>query len=399
MIRGVFASHSSIVGDRASTMAAKVLKTEWGGSVPLLALSSGMKEEKVSDTSWSWIEDTHISGNSAAYGSSHNSSVTTINVVDTSIWTANSVLLVESSGEQLFVSAIPSSSTLTVIRGFAGTTPATIPADATIQLIGTAYEEGGGQPTAVMQTGESFLNNVQIFKNGWAITGTAAAVSYITGSKLAESKAQCTQYHAEAIERAFLWGRRAITSLNGKEMRLSNGLLAQIEDYGGLVESANYGATAGAMSMDGLQDFMRVIFQKAAKGLPNERIAYTSDFVLNLIQKMTRKDTHYELTVADTEYGFNVGTLNFLGNKLKLMTHPMMSENATWSKQMYVLHPGLISKRVLRSLWTQEFTKDKSTNNGVDADSGYVAQEIGFQLKGAELHGIMTNIQTAAASA
>jgi len=399
MIRGVFASHSSIVGDRVSTMAAKVLKTEWAGSVPLLALSAGMKEERVSDTSWSWIEDTHLSGNSACYGLSHNSSVTTINVVDTSIWTPNSILLVESTGEHLFVTAIPSSTTLTVRRGFAGTTAATIAADATLQIIGTAFEEGGGQPTAIMQSGESFLNNVQIFKNGWAITGTAAAVSYTTGSKLAESKSQCTQFHAEAIERSFLWGRKSVTSYNSKEMRTTNGLLAQIEDYGGLVESANYGSIGGAMAMDGIQDFMRVIFQKNAKGYPNERIAYTSDFVLNLLQKMARKDTMYEITVSDNEYGFNVMTLNFLGNKLKLLTHPMMSENATWSKQMYVMHPGLIKKRVLRPLWSESFTKGSNTTAGVDADSGYVAQEIGFELKGAELHGIMKNIQTAAASA
>lgn len=397
MIRGIFASHSSIVGDRQPTLSARVLKKGWGGTAPLLALSSGMKEESVSDTSWSWIEDSHISGNGTVGATSYNTTDTAIVVLDTSIWTAQSVLMVESTGEHLFVNNI-SGNTVNVRRGFAGTTPANIPASSTLQLIGTAYEEGGGRPQPVMQAGDSFTNLVQIFKNGWAITGTAKAITYLTGSKLADSKQQCVQYHSEDLERAFWFSRKSVSAKDSKEMRTSNGVVAQIEDYGGLVESANYGSVAGAMSMSGMQDFMQVVFQKNAKGLPNERISFTSDLVLNLIQKMVKKDTHYELTLTNKEFGFDVWTLNFLGNKLKMMTHPLFTENAYWRKNMYVLHPGLITKRVLRQTWTEEFTQGKANNSGIDADEGYMGIELGFQLKGAELHGIMTNITTAVAS-
>lgn len=398
MIRGIFASHSGIVGDRVNTLSSKILTSFWAGSVPLLALSAGMKEEKVSDISWSWIEDSHVSGNSAADATGYASGATTIGIVDSSIWVPNSILLVETTGEHMLVLSVPTNTSITVRRGFAGTTAAAIAANATMQLIGNAHEEGGSRPLAVSQAGASFMNLVQIFKNSWGITGTAAAVAYVTGSKIAENKAQCAQYHAEDIERAFLWGRKSTSSLNGKELRTSNGIIAQIEDYGGRVESANYNSVAGAMSMAGLQEFMRNVFQKSVKGLPNERIAFTSDWVLSLIQQMARKDTQYNLDVTDNEFGFNVLTLNFLGNKLKLMTHPLMSENAYWKKQLYVLHPGLISKRILRPLFTTDYNHDKANNNGEDSMSGTMTQEIGFQVKGAQLQGIMTNINSAAAS-
>lgn len=396
-VRGLFASHSSIVGDRQNTLSGRILKLGWAGTLPLLAMSSGMKEEKVSDTNWSWIEDTHISGNGVVTAATA-SGLTTIPVADTGIWTKNSILLVENTGEYLFVTDIPSQTSLTVRRGHAGTTAAAIIQNATLQLIGTAFEEGGGKPEAVMTFGDSFTNIVQIFKQGWAITGTAKAVQYTTGSKLAESKSQATTYHAESLERSFMYGRKSIFKLNGKEVRTSHGIIPQIEEYGGIVESAAYGSVAGQMSTSGIQDFMRRIFDKNAKGLPNERIVLTSSMVLNIIQNMVRKDTRYDLTLGDKSFGLDVWKLSFVGNDLKLAVSPLMSENAYWSKEMYVLHPGLIKKKILRETWSQEFTAGSNTNNGIDADEGFIADEMGWELKGAPLHGIMRNIQTAVAS-
>jgi len=397
-VRGVFASHSSIVGDRVNTLSGRVLKKGWGGSAPLLALSAGMKEDKVSDTSWSWIEDSHISGNGNVGAGGATDSATTLTVVDAGIWTPNSVLMVEATGEHMLILTVPSNTSITVRRGFQGTTPTTIPASGSLQLLGTAFEEGGGKPTPVMQGGDSFTNFVQIFKNGWAITGTAKAVQYLTGNKLAESREQATQYHAEDIERSFLFGRKSVSTLNNKELRTTHGLVPQIEDFGGTVESAAYGSVTGAMSTDGIQDFMMPIFQKNAKGLPNERVAFGSIQILNLLQKMVRKDTQYEVTVKDSEFGFDVTTLSFVGNRLKILTHPLMSENSLWSKMLIVFHPGLIRKRKLRETWTEEFGPQRSNNQGIDAEEGYIGDEMGLEVKGAELSGIMKNIQTSVAS-
>lgn len=396
-VRGVFASHSAIVGDRQNTLSSRILMKGFAGTAPLLALSSGMPEEKVADTNWSWIEDSHISGN-AVCTPGQLSTDTTIAVTDSNIWVPNSIIMVEATGEMMFVLTVPSSISITVRRAFAGTTAAAIPALGTLQLIGSAFEEGGGQPSPIQQNGQSFNNFVQIFKNGWAITGTAKAVQYLTGSKLAYSKEMAVGYHAEDIERSFFFGRKGVTAVNGKELRTSNGLVPQLQDYGGIVVSAAYASVGGQMSMAGLRDFMRQIFRKNVKGTPNERIAFTGMGVLFLIQTMAQKDTRYDMTVVETTFGFNITQLNFLGFKLNLLVHPLLSENAIWDKTLYVFHPALIKKKILRPTWSQAFTADNNTNAGVDADSGFIADEMGFELKGADLNGMMTNIQTAVAS-
>lgn len=395
-VRGIFMSNGGIVGDRVKSLSGRVLMNQYAGTAPLLALSSGMEEEPIKDTSWSWTEDQHISGNSTTTAA-YNAGETTIVVADSNLWVPQTILMVEATGEKMLVTAVAGNS-LTVVRGVFGTAIQNIASGGRVQSVGTAFPEAGGPPAAVTQFGESYTNLVQIFKNGWAISGTAKAIEYVTGSKAAYNKQMAMSYHVEDIERAFWWGTRGQQVIGGSEYRTSDGVMNMINRYGGLVVSAAYGGNAGTMSLAGINNFIRQLFDKIVKGFPNERIAFTSSAILELIQTMVRLDTSYWLTVENSEFGFNVTTINFLGNKLKLMTHPMFVENATWAKNLVVLHPGLIKKKILRPTWQETFNSERSNNAGVDAESGYIGDEMGFHLSGARCMGYMTNIVTGVAS-
>ena len=397
-IRGIFASHSGLIGERQTDLSARVLMTGPGAMAPLLALSAGMPSTPAGQTSYSWIEDEHISGNQTVV-TGGNSVAVSIVVDDAGLWVLNQILMDEVTGEYLLVTSIAADNiTVGILRGFAGTTAAAITAGDTLQSIGTAYEEGAARPNPVTQKGDERLNYVQIFKNGWAITGTAQAVQYLTGSQMAYNREMCFNYHAEDIERAFIWGRKGIRVVNGSQMRTSHGILAQIKDYGGLVTSAATGSVAGQLSMKDLQTFMRKIFDVQAKGMPNERIAFCGSQLIEFIQNMVILDSMYEVSTNDTEYGIQVTTINGFNGRLKLVTHPMMVENIRWQRELYVLHPGLISKRVLRGTWSEEFGTKTNNNNGKDATEGYIADEMGFQIKGARCMGIYQNIQVPVAS-
>lgn len=395
-IRGIFASHSGIIGDRVNDFSSKVLQVGWGGTAPLLALSSGMPTENVSNTSWSWIEDSHIAGNTEVV-TGGNAAATTFTVVDTQLFVRHQILENQDTGEHMLVTGI-NGNTLTVRRGLAGTTASSITAGDKIQSIGTAFPEGGGKPDPISQRGEEFTNYVQIFKNGWSITGTAVAVKWHSGSQLATNKSQCAAFHAEDIERAFWFGRKAVTTLDGKQLRLSNGVVAQLEGYGGKIESAATGANAGDLSMRDLQVWLTEIFDVNIKGLPNERIAFTGSQTMQIIQDMVLQDSNYNIEANESEYGISVWSIKGFNHKVKFMTHPLFSENANWGRSLHVLHPGTIKKKVLRSSWSQEFTAGKQNNNGVDADEGFLAVEQGFEVKGARASGIMRDIRKAVAS-
>jgi hypothetical protein len=235
----------------------------------LLALSSGMGKESAQDTIFHWFEDSHQAGRAATV--SGGTGVTVV-VDDGSQYVPNQILLVEETGEIVMATAIVGNS-LTVIRGLAGTTIVSINGTMHLQSIGNAHEEASPMPTAITQQGSPRFNYTQIFRNSWAISGTAKAVKYNSGSRLAKNKRDCAMYHAEDQERAMIWGRKHITSINNKPFRLTDGIISQIEQFGGIVEDVTDGTTAGNYSWLLFDDFMMRVFATNVKGQPNERLA------------------------------------------------------------------------------------------------------------------------------
>jgi hypothetical protein len=394
-VRGIFASHSGIAGERVGDLSSRVLLMGYTGTAPLLALSSGMPKEAAGDTSYNWVEDSHISGNTEATAAAL-VGATTIPVADANIWTKNSIIMNQTSGEYMLITAINSETSVEVIRGIGGTTPIAVADGDIFQHVGTAYEEGGGKPQPVTQKGESRTNYVQIFKNGWAITGTAKAVKFHTGSQLAYNRSQALGYHVEDLERSFIFGRPDVRQLNGKQMRMSGGIAYQVATYGGLVESVNNGG-AGQLSLAGFLDFMRRIFDRNVKGMPNERITFTGSPVLSIISELVMNSAQYNISQGEDAYGIKIMKIVGVNGNLTLATHPLFTENAMWGHEMHVYHPGLIKKRVLRDTWEETFGASSSNNNGIDAEEGFIAIETGWQAMGVETMGILKNIQTAAA--
>lgn len=395
-IRGIFASYSGIVGDRVGDLSSRVLTLGYSGTAPMLALSSGMGKEGVADSTFGWIEDSHISGNAAATANAANNA-DTLTVDDSNVWTPNTIIMNQNTAEYMLVTEIVSMTSVKVTRGITGTTAQAVTSGDRLQHIGTAFPEGGGKPQPVSQRGESRTNYVQIFKNGWAITGTAKAIKYNSGNQLAMNRQQALGYHLEDLERSFIFGRPYVQHVGGQQLRMSGGIAYQIATYGGLVESANVGG-AGQMSLKGLLSFLRRIYDRNVKGLPNERISFTGSGVLELIQQMTLQDGQYNITQGESVYGIKVNKLVGHNGELTLMTHPLFTENTAWGKELHVYHPGLIKKRVLRDTWEETFGAGSSNNNGIDAEEGFIAVEQGWQTQAPETMGIMRNIATAVPS-
>lgn len=392
-VQGIFASNQGIVGERAGDFASTILRIDPTGNAPLLGLTSGMPKEGTQDTTFTWLEDGHVSGRQACVSGGTG---TTVVVDDGSFYTPNTILLVEETGEHLFVTATAGNS-LTVIRGLAGTSVVSITSSHHVQKIGNAFEEASAMPTPVTQQGHPRLNFTQIWRNGWAISGTAKAVKFLTGSKLAYNKQMCATYHAEDIERSFIWGKKALTTLNGKQFRLTDGILTQIEQYGGVVETANSGS-AGDLSRGDFESFIEEVFRYNVKGQPNERIAFIGNMALKAMQKWAWLDGSYQFSAGETKLGIKIQEVMTPFGTLKMMTHALMNENPVWSHELYVLHPGAIKKRMLRDTFPENWDKHGNGVAGKDADEGAITTEGGIQVGAAKTMGIFRNIQDGVAT-
>lgn len=393
-VKGVFASDQNIVGTKKGDFAGALLRLNPTGSAPLLALTSGMESADASDTAVTWFEENRLSGlinitNNATTG-------TTLVVSDASQVVAGQVYLIQSTGEYVFIDSI-SGTSATVTRGIGGSTITSVNGSSTpvgMQLISTAHEEGSSRPTARANLGYPRFNYMQLFRNSWDVTGTARAVEYLTGDIVAKNRADGANFHAEDMERAFLWGVKMIGVLNNKPLRMMDGVVTQITnspDAAGNVTSQSSNTT-----WDDINAWLQAVFERNIKGKPNERIVFCGNTVITVLNSIARLNSTIELMTGATEFGMEITKWRTPFGNVSLMTHPIMNENSVWTKEMYAFHPGAIRTRYLRRTHEDRYDKDGS-RAGVDADYGVFTTECSIEYRAARTGGVYTGIDTAAA--
>lgn len=393
MLEGIFMSNRGVVGDRVRDFASIMLRYQPTGNTTLLGLTSGMRNEQTVDVKFEWFEDGHISGRTAITAAA-TATAQTVTVEDSTLYIPGKMLLVEETGEIMRVIGVTGSN-LEVTRGWGGTATSALTTAMNLVTVGNAFEEGSTRPTSQMQQGSPRTNLVQIFRTNWSITGTAKAVKYRMGNKRAEVRTQAVSQHAEDMERAFMWGVRSATNLNGSPFTTTDGMVTQIRNNGGLVVAAASEGTAGQLHMVDFRSFLREIFETQIKGEPNERLSLCGNSVLEVINRMVELESTYNIKVDENKYGIKVSKVMTPFGDLSLVTHPLMNESPLWREELYVMHPAGISKRTLRPTFDTAYDEKSQSSNGLDAESGDIVTEAGLQVKGAKCMGIYTGIKKA----
>lgn len=387
-VKGVFTSDAGIVGDRKTDFAGSLLQMAPTGSAPFFALTSGMQSGSISSTITTWFEENHISGrvnvtNNATTG-------TSLIVSDSSFIVPGHIFLIETTGEYVYVTAVDDATgTLTVIRGFAGTTNTTINGSSTpvpIQKIGNAHEEGSARPTGATNLGYPVYNYTQIFRTPWDLTRTARQSEFYTGDRVAKSRSDALLFHGEDIERAIIWGRRSNGIKNSKPFRTMNGIVPLMV--------TNTASQSSDVSYTDLRDFLEDIFAYNIKGKPNERIAFCGNTVIGVIDTLVMTHGHMDIKPGQTEFGMNVRRWMTPFGDISLMTHPLMNESPYFTKDLYVIHPGAVEVLYMQRTMEDRYDSD-GRRAGVDADYGVFTTEMTVRYKAERTSGKYTGIDTA----
>lgn len=387
-VQGVFASDMNIVGDRVMDFASQLLKIMPQGTAQLLALSSGMESADAMDQFINWFEEDHLAGRSAITSFVTNGDGTGIVVPDATFFPPGTVLLVEDTGEYLLVTVcVVSTKTLTVTRDMVGGGAVTMTTAHHLQRIGTAFEEGSTKPRAVANLGRVKTNFCQIFRNLWNVTGSAAAAKYITGDIVAKNRADCATFHAEDIERSLWWGAKTIGTLNGLSFKTMDGLYAQID-----TNVFTAAATTGYMDLDA---FFQTIFSVNMKGKPNERVAYTGNKGLGILNEIALNTSKMEITPGVTAFGMKVSRWITPYGDVSLLTHPLFTESPFRTGDLVVFHPGAFRTRYYRRTFIDNYDQN-GTRAGDDADYGVYTTEMSCEYRAEKTAGVYKALQTAA---
>ncbi|MGE6488508.1 SU10 major capsid protein [Paenisporosarcina sp. NPDC076898] len=204
--------------------------------------------EAVTATNHEWFEDSMFGTESTVNGAVTNVA-TAVVVADVEPFRVGHIVKVGS--EMLKVTAVNvGTKTLTVDRGYAGTTAAAIANGAEIEVQFVEGSEGADARSARYKARVPKNNYTQIFDESISISGTAAAVSqYGVANEYEKEKAKKIIELGLQLEKAIV---------NGVKYR--NGSVAQMGGMRSFIQTNVANASAGALNADMLSDQLQKIW-------------------------------------------------------------------------------------------------------------------------------------------
>jgi hypothetical protein len=121
------------------------------------------------------------------------------------------VILNVNTGEQLRVTAEPTTASLTVVRGHGGSTPAAVTTGNTFRILGPAVPEGADTPNSPSSQGSLDFNYPQIFEYSWAYThrGRVTPTYEVKSDRFKHEMKLKMQEAARDLNRTAIFGLRS----------------------------------------------------------------------------------------------------------------------------------------------------------------------------------------------
>jgi len=356
------------------------------GDTPLTALTSKLRQESVDDPEYKWFEK-GLPTRRATVNGTQTSSETTIEVNGTlaKIFRSGDVILNESTLEQMWVTADPTLTTEIVVARAKGGTTGTAMADLDgLVVIGRAYAEGAGVPSAVSFDPSVPYNYTQIFRTPVNITGTAQATNLRWGMPMKELKREALQEHTIDMEMAFLFGKRQEDTSGAQPKRTTGGLSQFI--------TTNVFDAATNLSEAEWDSFMKDIFKRGS----TEKLYLCGNTQLMVLSQLAKAKRVMNLEpTKEGTYGMKLIEYITPHGTLYIKSHPLLSNNATFATWGFVVDLKHIVYRYLKGRDTQYLTKRQAPGDDVQTDE-YLT-ECGLEVRFEDAHGIIKNVSAFAA--
>ena len=328
-----------------------------------------------------------------------NGTDTTFTVASTTNVVPGMVFRAESTGEVVLLNSILSPTQVSVTRGV-GSTAAAIADDVNLYQIGTAYEESSLRPNSLSKDTVRVTNLTQIFRNSWGVSGSAQATQVIAGeSTVAESRMDCSAFHAADIEKALFFGTKSQGTRNGQPFRTMDGLRATIGNlayYPPSYAAVNITTAGATTNFTQLEASLDPVFNQATDPkVGNERILFVGGTARKTINNIGRLNSTYYIQNGATSYGLQFGQFNIARGSFRMIEHPLFNSNADWSKYAFAVDLSTFKAAYLGGRKTKK--EDIMDGNGIDAVGGSLTTELTCVIKNPPANALITNLTTAAA--
>lgn len=405
MTTGIFNTSGFTTDLAKKSFASMITRLMPNGQAPLFGMTSMLPEETALQVEHGFFTKTMLFPSMNLDAAVANATDTVFTVASTTDLLPGMLMRAESTGEVVLINSILSATQVAVTRGI-GTTAAAIVDNVNFYQTGNAFEESSVRPNALQINPVRITNLTQIFRNTWALSGSAQATQVIAGdTTVAENRMDCASFHAADIEKALFFGTKSQGTRNGQPFRTMDGLRNIIlnpayypPSYSGVVNNTTAGATTNFTQLETALD--PVFNQATDPKVGNQRVLFVGGAARKVINNIGRLNGTYFIQNGQTNYGLQFGSFNIARGSFNMIEHPLFNSNSDWSK--YAIAVDLSTFRVAylagRKTKREEFNlSGTQVDNGIDAVGGTLTTELTCVVKNPPANAIITNLTAAAA--
>jgi hypothetical protein len=264
-------------------------------AAPLVLLTNKARREEVQNPEFKWLEQESIPFTDRVNnGSGHTAGDLTIDVDNGAYFQPNMTVLVQRTGEVMFVSSV-SSNELTVTRSWGGTAAAALLDNDQLTILGSTALEGTTSETAWGSKSVTKNNYTEIVRDPFQVTRTVMVSDLYGGADLDVMAKVRGIEHAQAIELKILFGEKNEDTSGNTPRRSTGGVEELISSY-----SDDYG---GAFSLEELNSSAENMFRYGS----NTKMLFAGKSAISSIS--TAAAGLLELVPADKTFGIAINRL------------------------------------------------------------------------------------------
>jgi len=383
LLSGIFNISQNPAELNMKSFAGTILRLFPNGSAPMFALTSQTGKSTAKSTQHGYFSKTMTFIKTTITTAIASDATTNLEVASSAGMTPGMVLFFPSVRENVRVTAIVDATNITVKRGFGRTAAQAVIADnAVVFQVGTAFEEGSVRPTARMLATTYIPNYTQIFRNAWGLTDTArASMSELGYSNVAESRKDCSMFHATDIESAIIWGQPVAPAVGpgGQPLHATQGVIDAMEQYA----PGNTNAAASTTTYDQLVALLEPAFAYSTDmANPKERTLFGDAQAIRVLNAIGVKSGQVQLTTNETSFGMNFTKFKFYKGSINLIEHPLMNGLGQAGSALVMDMPALkLAYLEGRDTKAEEYgSNGKILESGIDGVGGSLTTELAVEL-------------------
>ncbi len=405
MTTGIFNTSAHPTDFAAKSFAAAITRLMPNGQAPLFGMTAMLPEESAMQVEHGFFTKTMIFPSATLNGAIADGIVNVFTVASTANLLPGMVMRAESTKEVLLINQILSPTQIQVQRGVGTTVAVAIASAVNLYQVGNAFEESSLRPNALQINPVRITNLTQIFRNTWAVSGSAQATQVIAGeSTVAENRQDCAGFHAADIEKALFFSEKSQGQRNGQPFRTLDGLIPIISNlsyYPPSYAAVNVLTAAATTNFTQLENALDPVFnQTTDPKVGNERVLFVGGGARKVINNIGRINTTYYLQNGATSYGLQFASFNIARGSFRMIEHPLFNSNPDWNKYAVAVDLSTFRVAYLGGRKTQklDFNMDgvDATDNGIDAVGGTLTSELTCVVKNPPANALVMNLTAAA---